>query len=673
MGLFPYPPRPSQLSMMQSIAAAFENGRHIVLEAGTGTGKTITALTPAVEHAISTGRKVIYATRTNSQQEQALCEIRELAKKAGGGFYGVGVQGRSNCCPYIREKTRFSDGSPEELSRLCAGLKKRTMDAVKAGGEFPEGCCSHFASMLKNTAAVEAITGWARKNSPTVPELMEKCREKSICPYELNKLLVSDAIMVAVPYVYVFHERIRPALLQWMKREPKELILIVDEAHNLADYCRDTASAKLSLETLRRAESEARRFGNPVLLERERGCVNALGFCNTLSGVITGIRDDYLRRGGENAGAEDAGAAKLKDERDALIPDDELEFRLMESLAVPSPAIKKMLFSLSKQAELIRSEKQRKGELPRSYLGAVSAFVLFWLDAEAHEYAKLAVDSIDGGNPHLEVYCLDPSLAGGVACGFHASLHMSGTLSPLDEYRDSIGLPSETELLQAPSPFPPEHRLVLFSGEVSTRYQEMRRDSDMQRKIDRHIVELCNSVPVNTVVFFPSYRLMYDFLDGGVNFDIERTVYIEKRDTTQDELAGMLELFRGHANGNGGCGGVMFSVLGGRVSEGLDFPDRELEMVIMVGLPYPPPSARQRALENYYDVKFGKGWDYTVQAPVARKLLQGIGRLIRSEKDRGVAVVLDSRLPRFSQYLPDMRLSDDIARAAAKFFGSRNR
>jgi len=107
------------------------------------------------------------------------------------------------------------------------------------------------------------------------------------------------------------------------------------------------------------------------------------------------------------------------------------------------------------------------------------------------------------------------------------------------------------------------------------------------------------------------------------------------------------------------------------VSEGIDFPDRELEVAVMVGIPYPKPTAKQKALQYYYDLRFGKGWDYTVKAPTARRLLQSIGRLIRSEQDRGVAVILDRRAVQFKEYLPGLRETADAALDVKSFWAGR--
>ena len=91
-------------------------------------------------------------------------------------------------------------------------------------------------------------------------------------------------------------------------------------------------------------------------------------------------------------------------------------------------------------------------------------------------------------------------------------------------------------------------------------------------------------------------------------------------------------------------------------------------MAVVVGIPYPKPTARQKAMRHYYEVKFGRGWDYAVKAPTTRKLLQAVGRLIRSETDRGVAVILDSRAAQFKGEVPELEPSYDVVADARRFF-----
>ena len=91
-------------------------------------------------------------------------------------------------------------------------------------------------------------------------------------------------------------------------------------------------------------------------------------------------------------------------------------------------------------------------------------------------------------------------------------------------------------------------------------------------------------------------------------------------------------------------------------------------MVVIVGIPYPKPNARQRALSAFYDIKFGKGWEYTVHAPAARRLMQAVGRMIRSEEERGFAIILDKRAKHFATELPDMMVATQDLPELSGFF-----
>src|SRR4030042_1828552 len=98
MNLFPYKPRKNQTAIMQTIKNTLADRGSLVFESGTGSGKTICALTSAIEFAIENKKKIIYTTRTNAQQRQVIIELREIRKKLKTGkekVFGVGIQGRA--------------------------------------------------------------------------------------------------------------------------------------------------------------------------------------------------------------------------------------------------------------------------------------------------------------------------------------------------------------------------------------------------------------------------------------------------------------------------------------------------------------------------------------------------------------------------------------------------
>ena len=94
-----------------------------------------------------------------------------------------------------------------------------------------------------------------------------------------------------------------------------------------------------------------------------------------------------------------------------------------------------------------------------------------------------------------------------------------------------------------------------------------------------------------------------------------------------------------------------------------------MELAIIAGIPYPKPTAKQRALEHFCELRFGHGWDHAVKAPTARKIQQAIGRLIRSETDRGVAVILDKRAVHFLDTVGAKR-SERVVEEIGEFFAT---
>jgi len=419
--------------------------------------------------------------------------------------------------------------------------------------------------------------------------------------------------------------------------------VVVDEAHNLPEFARSLKSVSLGLPTLRLASQEALDLGGLYVLEE----VQVPQFCRVLEGALLQLKEEYLL------------------DEDGLVPPGAVEEELMYSFTWTSNKLEAAVANLTAHGEVIRENRRRGGRIPRSYIHSVGAFLALWMSVEGDAYVKLVKD--DGGTPRLEAYCMDPGLASEPLRRCHAGLHLSGTLSPLEEYRDSLALQGPVLMRSFPPAFPPENRLLLFDPSVTMKYEERRMDEEMFTGILDKAAAVCRATSRNTAVFFPSHDMLELSLASGFASPAGRKLFVEERGLPQQELIETIDLFKKEGH-RAESGAVLLSVVGGRVSEGIDFPDRELEVAVIVGIPYPKPTAKQKALQYYYDLRFGKGWDYTVKAPTARRLLQSIGRLIRSEQDRGAAVILDRRAVQFKEYLPGLRETADAANEVKSFW-----
>ena len=645
MELFPYELRKNQKNIIQDIKNNLTSGNNFIFESGTGSGKTICALSSTLQYALENNKKILYTTRTNAQQRQVIVELRAIQKKTNDArIFGMGMQGRSNMCLLAKEDPEISNGTSEELSKFCSNQKKLAISKKKKG-------CNYYRNFIGDKQKIEDAVEWAKKHLPTAEEFIEFCEKKKVCPYEINKTLIREAIVVVVPYIYVFDKTIRIMLFEWLSVSNDDIILVVDEAHNLPNYIRDLFSAQLSMWMLNNCVMEAEKFGDPQL---SGGKVAVSKFCKMLIEIINVLRDNYVYGILEN-GIRTNTYAK----NDAFIPSHELETEIMSRLKITSKVLNDIISDLIAYGEKIQEYRQKDGKLPRSYLHKLGAFLEFWTHVEMDQYIKLVVDASNSKNPRIEAYCLDPSIGTGIINEFHSSIHMSGTLEPLEEYRDSLGFSKETGIVFYPSPFSKENRRIFFVKDVTTRYDDIARDKKIVTKMWQHITNICNTFPKNIMVFFPSFNTLSMFQNKGKFNDINHSLYVEEQAMSQSNLMDLVTSFKSCGVEND-SGAALFSVMGGRISEGMDFPAEQLEIAVIVGIPYPKPTARQRGLQKYYDLKFGKGWEYTVNAPAARKLLQSIGRLIRDENDRGVAVILDKRAPRFKQYIHNMEESKNL-------------
>jgi DNA excision repair protein ERCC-2 len=237
---------------------------------------------------------------------------------------------------------------------------------------------------------------------------------------------------------------------------------------------------------------------------------------------------------------------------------------------------------------------------------------------------------------------------------------MSGTISPLEMFRDLVGLRPDTILEKQVSSFPCDNKKMLYLKDVTTSYAELNSKPQVWDKLVERLDSITTSFNGNIALFFPSYKLLESALE---NLNLSKPVYREYHGMEQEELMRTVESFKSDN------GAILAGVMGGRLAEGIDYPDTSLEMAVIVGIPYPAPGVRQEALQHYYDVSFdGRGWEFAVESPAIRKLLQAAGRVIRSETDKGFIIITDSRAGRFLEYAPELEATDDIIPEIHRFF-----
>jgi DNA excision repair protein ERCC-2 len=655
--LFPYRPRPGQERILQEVAELTRRGGALLIDSPTGSGKTVGTLAPLLEHAEAADHKILYLVRTHAQEVQVLQEARVISHRLERPFLALGLEGRQKRCLLLEPVAEMKGATAEEHGKLCADRKRATQRMFEEGGSvltppanLPDDGpvdltdldgCPYYARVLQ--ADLEALTDRFSQKLSSPGEFEEYSRSEALCAYELAKKLAPRARLITAPYVFFFHPHIRRSLLSWLNVGLDRIDLVVDEAHNLPDHLRDLATVALPEDSIRRARREIADRGDFALPDGPSA--------SHLIEVAGRAVEELVER--------------FAPEDDGILPPNALEDLLLSEVGGTSHRLDVWIGALVSWGEALREERRRHRRLPRSWVHAVGLTLLSWPQLAAPGYVKVVTRR---PRRALEAYALDASVPAEPVRACHVSVHMSGTLAPLEEYRDSLGLGEEARLLRVPSSFPPENRRLLYDESVSTRFEELKADPASLTRIADRLAEVLQSLPVRTAVFFPSFDLMDRVLAAGLQSALPASTVIETRQATMGDLWRSIEGFK-----RGEPEGVLLGVSGGRVAEGVDFPDEELEAVVAVGIPYPKPTAKREALRQFVEASYGHGWEYCVEAPAQRALLQALGRMIRSENDRGIGIVLDRRAPTFSAALPGLEPIRDLEEEARRFYGRARR
>ncbi len=605
--------RDYQQQVVEFVTKTLSTERHAAVEAPTGSGKTLMALISALSSRRD-GEKILYLTRTNTQQEQVMSDLSRLSGSMR--IKAVAMQGRGNLCLLYREIEGQKEFSSQSLSRFCSSRKRK----VSMG--FPDAC-RFFNPGIR--------TGEARSfffdSYPTAEQTLKYGIEKQICPYEAIKFHMKEADLVVAPYAYYINRSVGDRLLYSMGVSRDKLIVVLDECHNLPDLARNTAGFDISVEAINRAEREVIAFGDRELEPRVRA-----------SDLLEMVRSAIIRM-----------VSTLESDDRRIAFHDLLE-EIMIGNRMNSNRVSSLFMYLNLLGEEIEEKMEADGKVPRSRTLSLASRLTAWENSDENQFAAILSREDEGT---LQAVCMDPSETLSVLRESR-TIHFSGTLEPFSAYARITGFEG-IKKLRITGVFPENRKLSVYDKKLSSRYDDL--DDDLLERMRTVISDLVIKTGRKTMIFFPSYSLMEQVLSLGFEF----TMLAEERGLTQEEITELISDFRKNDF-------PLFAVAGGRLSEGMNFPGSQLEMVILAGIPYPKPDARNKAIQDYYDRVYGRGWEYSVTFPTSIKVRQILGRLIRSETDFGAGVILDHRASNFRQYIDGLYPAEDVVGECLKFF-----
>ncbi len=581
--------REGQENMMRECYDAMRNGERLFVEAPTGIGKTLSSLYPAVKF-WGNGRcdKIFYLTAKTSTQAEAY-KAAGMLFQGGAKLRTIILSAKENCC-------------------LRRGIKPPDQPCG------PRECSCFASSEEKMTAAIWHLL--ALQNGYGQSVIVKTAKEYGVCPYELSLNLSEYCEIIIGDYNYAFDPLIRLKRYFENPENTGRYVILVDEAHNLADRTRGMYSAEINT-------GDMLALYNKIKCEESELTGAMKDSLDCLFAMHSLCRDDMTK---DETGAE-TGFYTCRERPENF---------------------DQSLNALLKECEL-RIFRHDDDPL-RGEISSLSKKIMRYLAAaEYFDERFLFYCEVSGGGVRAIIYCLDPSALLEKCLGrIDAAVMFSATLTPLDYFSDILGGGKKARTLALASPFDISNLFIGAVDNISTRYED--REKTLLKTVS-YIAAAVAGRRGNYIVYFPSYRYMEKAASAFSQKYPKVSVLIQRKGMTREEKEQFLDEFR-RDDGNMRVG---FCVLGGSFSEGIDLPGSRLIGVVIVGVGMPGLSSERNIMKDYYELSRESGYDYAYTYPGMNNVLQAAGRVIRSDTDRGVVVLVDDRYatPKYAAMYPE--------------------
>ena len=455
----------------------------------------------------------------------------------------------------------------------------------------PDACPyakGHFDRV--NDAVFDLIThsgDWSRE------VLEEQAKKHMVCPFEMSLDVSNWADAVICDYNYVFDPQAH--IKRFFSESGKEeYLFLIDEAHNLVERGREMYSASLYKEDL----LEVRK----LVKAEDPKLAKGLSECN----------QQFL---------------ELKRECE--------HYQILKSVSHIALKLMNVLSKLEDYLEECKDAEKKKRVL--DFYFAVRSFLNIH-DIMDENYVIFS-EMMEDGRFQIKLFCVNPAvnLQNYLEQG-NSTIFFSATLLPVHYYKKLLSVEKDDYAVYAHSSFPQENKFLFIGTDVSTRYT--RRGESTYQRFARYIAVMAEQKKGNYMAFFPSYRFLEEvhtcFLEC-VDHEVDSICQVSYMDEEQREE--FLEEFEQEREKSL----VAFCVMGGIFSEGIDLTEDKLIGAVIAGTGLPQVCTEREILKQYFNAADMDGFDYAYLYPGMNKVLQSAGRVIRTESDRGVILLLDDR------------------------------
>lgn len=431
--------------------------------------------------------------------------------------------------------------------------------------------------------------------------IMAYAERFQVCPYELTLDLSLYCDCIICDYNYAFDPSIvlRRYFVEdngWIFGEKCKIVFLIDEAHNLVDRARSMYSATLS---------------KKAILELKK---KLKGKDDSLHRYLTQMNQFMIEK---RHACEDDGHVVEKNYSDEFVD-------LLRGVVYRTEKIFPQLV-----------EWEHMDQLLEFYFGVYDFIRKVELYDERYvTYYEKIRDEVE-----MKIYCLDPSFnLKKYMDNAQAAVLFSATLTPMDYYAKILGGDEKNYGLTIESPFDPKNLCLIINNSISTKYKN--REATYHKVVET-ITHAINGKKGNYIAFFPSYLYMEEVYQRFVEtIDQEAvTAMIQERGLSEKEKEAFLETFQEESDQTL----IAFAVLGGMFGEGIDLKGEKLSGAIIIGVGLPSIGLERDLIKQHFDQQSNNGFQYAYIYPGMNKVMQAAGRVIRTDKDIGLVVLIDER------------------------------
>jgi DNA excision repair protein ERCC-2 len=672
MRFFPYEePYANQREAMNRIYNTLSRGQDVLFEGACGTGKTLSALVPALEYAREAGKTVVITTDVHQQMRQFVTEASAITREEA--IRAVVFKGKASMCHIdvgyeecqaLRDTTRDLVEKQEDIEQL-EERQEELLEEVRAGDDGSQAAqeaqearaavvneiqslqgaiedvedanvCDHYLQNL--TADTEGFYEWLFSDVRTPDEIFEHAGAQGFCGYELLKEGIEGVDLVVANYHHLLDPMIREQFFRWLGRDPGEVITVFDEAHNVEDAARDHATRTLTEQSLSSALEECEDSDDP----RADRAANVLA---AFKAALVETYEDALGFGERERVGDDWEDVTIANEDGR----DDLSIAFLQRYTGQGyQQDLEAAVQFGQKLDEEYEEAYKRGEATtrqECQTLAAARFVGSWMQ-ESTEQGKYPVAAVrrdqqtDDVYGRVELYtCIPQEVTSELFGETHANVLMSATLQPFGVAGEVLGLQSPVEMEYGLS-FPEERRRTFAVGTPAL-FASKRDEPAVQDRYGETLADVVRFTPGNTLAFFPNYAEAQRYASRlRARPDVDATVYLDEAGVSAEDAR---TAFTNDEDA------VLLTSLWGTLAEGVSFDGDDARSVVVVGVPYPHLDDRAEAVQRAYGEAFGgrdreqDGWRYAVEIPTVRKTRQALGRVIRSPDDFGVRVLLDER------------------------------